>query len=356
MVKSTGMPVAGRDYPQDAVQLRAWFSRDEDCLDYLDWLRWPAGFVCPFCNSTNAGWEKRQRYRCRGCRRQVSVTAGTIFHRSRIPLTLWFEVAWLMTTGKSGVSAAHVHRILPIGSYQSAWTMLTKFRHVMTPSNSAPLSGRVEIDETFLGGPKPGVTGRGALGKSLVAGAIEVTDSGWGRARLAVLQDASAASLRDFVTSNVATGSTVVTDAWSSYPAALAAGYDHKRLNVSASGKPAHESLPAVHRLFALVKRFIEGTYHGSGRVEHLPQYLDEFVFRFNRRHSRHRGLLFFRLLQRSVAAQPVSYRELVKRSQHKREPSQGVTGPRKQPGSFETAPVYRPWRNSSGPDNTLGT
>lgn len=171
------MPVAGRDYPTDTAGFRAWFARDEDCLDYLDWLRWPDGFVCPSCGSTTAGWEKAQRYRCHGCRRQVSVTAGTIFHRSRIPLTSWFEVAWLMTVSKSGVSAAHVHRVLPIGSYQTAWTMLAKLRHVMSSSGSALLSGTVEIDETVSGGPRPGVTGRGALGKTLVAGAIEITDS-----------------------------------------------------------------------------------------------------------------------------------------------------------------------------------
>ena len=120
--------------------------------------------------------------------------------------------------------------------------------------------------------------------KTLVAGAIEVNEHGWGRARLAVIADASAGSLKAFIRANIEAGSTVVSDGWSAYPAALE-GYAHERLNVSASGSPAHRSLPAVHRLFVSVKRLLDGTYQGSGTVGHLPEYLDEFVFRFNRRH-----------------------------------------------------------------------
>lgn len=216
-----------------------------------------------------------------------------------------------------------------------------------------PLSGRVEVDETFFGGPRPGVAGRGALSKTLVAGAIEITDSRWGRARMAVIKDASAANLCEFITANVAPGSTVVTDAWSSYPSALV-GYRHDQLNVSKSGKPAHESLPAVHRLFALVKRFVEGTYQGSGGAEHLQEYLDEFIFRFNRRGSRYRGLVFLRLLQRAVGTGPVSYRDLVLVGRPMTVPAKGVAGPRAQPGSLEVVPVDRPWRART--DRSLGT
>lgn len=343
MVEPTG-PVAGRDYPADLAQLRAWFPSDDACLDYLDWLRWPDGFCCPHCGSTAAGREASGRYGCHGCRKQVSVTSGTVFHKTRTPLTVWFEVVWLVTAGKSGVSAAHLHRVLPISSYQTAWTMLGKLRHVMSTTESAPLTGRVEVDETFIGGPKPGMRGRGALGKVLVAGAIEITESGWGRARLALIEDASAATLKTFVRANVAADSTVVTDGWRSYRSALD-GYTHVPLNVAASGRPAHESLPAVHRLFALVKRTLEGTYQGAGTSEHLPEYLDEFVFRFNRRHSRHRGLVFMRLLQRAVTRGPVTYRSLVHVPRAKPVRPSGVTGPRSQPGSLETEPASRPWR-----------
>ena len=351
MDKPTGAPIAGRDYPSDIAKVRSWFPTDAACLDYLDWLRWPGGFICPHCASAEAGREATGRYRCRKCDKQVSVTAGTIFHRTRTPLTVWFEATWLMTAPKMGVSASHVHRVLPVSSYQTAWTMLTKLRQVMSTTDSQPLTGRVEIDETFFGGPRPGVAGRGAAGKTLVAGAIEIDDHGWGRARLAVINDASAKSLRAFITDNVAPGATVVSDAWRSYPPALG-GYEHVPVNVSASGKPAHEVLPAVHRLFAQVKRMVEGTYQGSGSVGHLQEYLDEFVFRFNRRHSRHRGLVFMRLLQRAVAAAPVGYRDLVRASRVKEKRPPGVVGPRRRPGSLEVVPEKRPWRAAEDRDS----
>lgn len=349
MAQSTGAtqpasPIAGRDYPTDVAQMRAWFRTDAACLDYLDWLRWPTGFICPHCHADTAGRDTADRYRCHGCRRRVSVTSGTIFDKTRIPLTVWFETIWLVTVSKMGVSAAHLHRVLPISSYQTAWTMLAKLRQVMSPMGSAPLTGRVEVDETFLGGPRAGTVGRGALGKTLVAGAIEITDRGWGRARLAVIPDASAPTLRSFAHQTIAAGSTVITDGWRSYPPALDQ-YAHLPINISATRRPAHESLPAVHRLFALVKRSLEGTYQGAGSVEHLPEYLDEFVFRFNRRRSRHRGLVFYRLLQRAVVRQPVAYNDLVRVPRPKMIPSKGVPGPRSQPRSLELGTETRPWR-----------
>ncbi|WP_190264161.1 MULTISPECIES: IS1595 family transposase [Glutamicibacter] len=339
-------PIAGRDYPVDLAQLRAWFPTDEACLDYLDWLRWPEGFMCPHCGAVKVGREASGRYRCHGCRKQVSVTSGTIFHKTRIPLTVWFEAVWLVTSGKTGVSSTLLHRVLPISTYQTAWTMLAKLRSVMGTAESEPLSGRVEIDETFIGGHRTGVGGRGSAGKTLVAGAIEVTDHGWGRARLAVIPDASAASLGAFARTNVAAGATIATDGWRSYPSALK-GYVHEPFNVSTSGRPAHESLPAVHRLFAQVKRMLDGTYQGGGSSDHLQEYLDEFVFRFNRRHSRHRGLVFMRLLQRAVDGQPVTFRSLVRTPVPKAVRPTGVTGPRSQPGTLDVEPEDHPWRNN---------
>lgn len=341
-----GEPAPSRDYPTGLAQLRAWFSTDEACLDYADWLRWPQGFLCPHpdCQGSSAGIDKAGRYRCHGCRRQITVTSGTIFHRSRIPLTVWFEAAWLLTTNKAGVSAAYLHQVLPISSYQSAWTMLAKLRSVMGTTGSRKLSGTVEVDEMFIGGPRAGVRGRGAADKTLVAGAIEITEYGWGRARLAIIDDATAPTLKSFIQANIEPGSTVITDGLSSYPSALT-GYDHQPVNVAASGRPAHELLPAVHRLFAQAKRMIEGTYQGSGSVGHRGEYLDEFIFRFNRRTSTHRGMVFYRLLQRAVAAEPVTYKDLVRDSKPKSLPPKGVPGPRAQPGSLEQVPLDRPWR-----------
>lgn len=338
--------IPGRDYPSDLAELRAWFADDAACVDYLEWLRWPGGVRCPRCAAATVHRQAGGRFRCHGCWHTFSLTSGTIFDKTRTPLTVWFEAAWLMTADKGGVSASHLHRVLPINSYQTAWAMLAKYRQVMTSSESAVLTGRVEVDESFFGGHRPGIRGRGALGKTLVAGAIEITSHGWGRARLAVIDDASTASLRSFITANIAPGSTIVSDGLPSYPGALD-GYSHEPINVSASGKHAHEVLPAVHRIFSLAKRTIEGTYQGSTGAGHLQEYLDEFVFRFNRRTSGHRGLVFMRLLERAVAGDPVTYRELVHEPKPKPVRPHGVHGPRSAPGSLDTGRAGRPWRSA---------
>lgn len=268
------------------------------------------------------------------------MTVGTVFEKTRIPLTVWFEAAWLMTTNKGGISAAYLHRVLPIASYPTAWTMLAKLRQAMSQAGGTLLTGRVEVDETFIGGPRPGAPGRGAAGKTLVAGAIEIDADGWGRARLKIIPDASMASLRDFVTATIAVGTTVVSDGWPSYPGALK-GYVHEPVNVSASGRPAHEALPAVHRVFALVKRMIEGTYQGSGSAGHLQEYLDEFVFRFNRRRSKSRGLVFMRLLQRAVGQEATTFRDLVRDSKPKPMAPSGKPGQHagREPSTLPSSP-----------------
>lgn len=335
----------GRDYPSDLAELRARFADDAECGDYLEWLRWLEGVRCLRCTAATVLTRTGGRFRCRECWHTFSLISGTIFENTRIPLMVWFEAAWLMTADKGGVSAAHLHRVLPINSYQTAWTMLAKFRHVMSSSESAPLSGRVEVDESFFGGHRPGVRGRGALGKMLVAGAIEITGHGWGRARLSVIDDALTAWLRAFVTTNIAAGATIVSDGLPSYPGALS-GYEHEPINVSASGKHAHEVLPAVHRIFSLAEHTVEGTYQGSAGAGHLQEYLDEFVFRFNRRTSGHRGLVFMRLLERAIAGRPVTYRELVHESKPKPVRPRGVHSPRSAPGSLDTGTADRPWRS----------
>lgn len=207
------------------------------------------------------GWRlKDARWKCAGCDRKVSATAGTIFDKTRTPLTVWFATAWRMVGDKVGVSATQIQREMELGSYQTAWAMLHRYRSVMVRPGRDRLRGDVEVDESFLGGPKPGMPGRGALGKVLFAGAVERDDIGFGRARLAVIADASATSLAAFLADTVEAGSSVITDGWASYPAATRGLYDHHGTSVSASGLQAHEVLPAVHRVFSLVKRWIGGT------------------------------------------------------------------------------------------------
>ena len=349
MDEPTGGPIAGLHYPSDLAQLRAWFPTDTACLDYLDWLRWPQGFTCPNCGGSASGVDAVGRYRCRGCRRQVSVISHTIFHKTRTPMSVWFEAVWDVVAPKTGVSAAHLYRVLPIHSYQTAWTMLAKIRQVMAQAEARPLSGRVEVDEAFFGGPRPGARGRGANGKTMVAGAVELPERGFGRARMCVIPDARTDTLKQFITTHVAPGAQVITDGLNSYPGALE-GYSHQPVNIAASGRAAHESLPAVHRVFSQAQRMIEGTYQGAGSSEHLQEYLDEYVFRFNRRSSRHRGLLFLRLLQRAVATRPVIYKDLIRLPTPKPSPPTGVPGPHRKPGSLNITPTYHPWRDAPTP------
>ena len=222
------------------------------------------------------GWRAAdRRWRCAGCDRRVSATAGTIFHKTRTPLTVWFAAAWQMTSGKIGISATQLQRGMGLGSYQTAWAMLHRYRSVMVRPGRDRLSGDVEVDESFLGGPEPGVPGRGALGKVQFAAAVELAGPrGFGRARLAIIQDASAPSLRTFLLENVEPGGRVITDGWLSYPAATHEVYEHEPTTVSASGQEAHELLPAVHTVFSLVKRWVMGTLQGSVSPEHLQAVL----------------------------------------------------------------------------------
>ena len=213
---------AGADYPRNYAELRAWFPDDAACLDYLEWLRWPEGFVCPRCG-TPGHWRMGDgRFWCARCKQRISVTAGTIFHATRTPLTVWFAAAWYVTTAKNGVSAKTLHRVLGFGSYQTAWTMLHRFRTAMVRPGRDRLTGTVEVDETFVGGIRPGKRGRGAEGKTLVAAAVELlSPKGFGRCRLHVIPNAQAPTLRLFLLDYVMPGSVVVTDGLSPYPAAI---------------------------------------------------------------------------------------------------------------------------------------
>ncbi len=302
-------PVAGRDYPDSYAELLAWFSEDEACLDYLDWLRWPAGWRCPKC-ACERGWRLASgRRQCAACGRQSSVTAGTIFHRTRTPLTVWFAAAWQLTSQKHGISALGLQRVLGLGSYQTAWAMLHRYRQAMVRPGRERLAGQVEVDETYIGGEEPGRHGRRTTKKAIVAIAVEVRKPrGFGRIRLRRVTDVSAASLVPFVCEVIEPGAIVMTDGWQSYNAIVDHGYRREKTIIAANGDPAHVSMPAVHRVASLLKRWLLGTHQGAVGTEHLDAYLNEFTFRFNRRASRRRGLLFHRLLEQAVVTGPVTW------------------------------------------------
>ena len=214
---SRDSPRAGVDYPGSYAALRAWFPTDAACLDYLDWLRWPDGFRCPLCRGTKAWKLPDGRWSCGVCGRRVSATAGTIFHGTRTPLTVWFAAAWLMVSQKQGISALGLKRTLGIGSEQTAWAMLHRFRTAMVRPGRDRLRGFVEADETFLGGPEPGVRGRGAQGKVMVEVAVERDGRALGRCRLQVIEDVAGSTLREFMLAHVEPGSVVITDGLASY-------------------------------------------------------------------------------------------------------------------------------------------
>jgi len=339
----------GRDFPRNYAELVAWFSDEDACLDYLSWLRWPGGLVCPRCGACCGNRLQDGRFWCRPCRRHVSVTSGTIFHRTRAPLTVWFAVAWYMTSSKSGVAALTMHRVLGFGSYQTAWAMLHRYRTAMVRPGRDRLSGVVEVDETYFGGVKPGKRGRGAAGKVLVAVAVELHEpKGFGRCRLRVIPDATANSLGLFLRGAVEPGSTVVTDAWKSYPPALGSDYHHRPVNVARSGTKANVLLPGVHRVASLAKRWLLGTHQGAVEGDHLQAYLDEFAFRFNRRRSEFRGLLFRRLLEQAVQTGPVTYESLVVNPAPKSGPPRPPGGSRSRAMPITATPATGryPWRS----------
>jgi len=297
------------DYPKTISEFEKRFASEEACRQYLYQLRWPEGFRCPRCDSDEAWSTKRGLYRCKECDFQLSITAGTIFQDTRKPLLQWFRAMWYVTNQKPGVSALGLQRFLGLGGYHTAWTWLHKLRRAMVRPGRDRLRGLVEVDETYIGGEHSGKRGRGAEGKELVVIAVEDKDEALGRIRMCLVADGSAASLTQAVQECVEPGSTIRTDGWRGYNRLEAEGYVHKV--VRGESAVGDSLLPLAHRVASLLKRWILGTHQGAIRPSHLAYYLDEFTFRFNRRTSRSRGKLFYRLVQQAVAIRPVTEKEI---------------------------------------------
>ena len=299
----------GHPYPHTFEEFLDWFRTEEDCASYLEWIRWNDGFVCPRCGGRQAWRIRRKALReCRTCGHQSSVRAGTVFEDTRKPLRLWFHVIWLMMSQKTGMCARNFFETFGFGSYQTSWGWLQKLRSVMVRPGRDPLEGRVEVDETYIGGAKEGKRGRGAAGKTLVLVAVE-GESGkrLGRVRFRMAEDATGESIKPFVADYVGKGATIVTDGLKSYDMLDGMGYIHEKhvQNPADKSLPVESRLEHVHLVVSLVKRWLAGTHQGAVTPEHLAGYLDEFAFRFNRRKATHRGLLFYRLLQQAVLTRP---------------------------------------------------
>jgi transposase-like protein/predicted RNA-binding Zn-ribbon protein involved in translation (DUF1610 family) len=299
-------------YPRTCEEFLDWFSVEADCAAYLEWIRWPTGFVCPECGGTKAWRTERGLWHCQACRRQSSVTAGTVFEDSRKPLRLWFHVMWLMMAQKTGLSAKNLCDTYGFGSYQTAWGWLQKFRSVMICRGRERLVGRVEVDEAYVGGQKEGARGRGAEGKILVLVAVEGdSKEKLGRVRFRCVEAIDQKTVAAFVRDYGEPGTKVVTDGLPVYANLTAAGFHHRPHIVTTGGDAARQQLDHVHLVLSLLKRWLGGTHQGAVAPLHLQAYLDEFSFRFNRRLSRYRGNLFYRLMQQAVTTRPPAVKAL---------------------------------------------
>ena len=299
------------DYPKTLIELEQRFSTEETCREYLFQLRWPEGFRCPVCNHGDTWKLKEGLFKCTSCTHKTSVIAGTLFEGTRKPLVLWFRAIWWITSQKNGASALGLQHILGLGNYKTAWMWLHKLRRAMVRPGQDRISGTVQVDETYIGGEKPGKRGRGAEGKALVLIAAQEDGKITGRIRLKQIEDASAESLGMAIQGMVKPGTLVKTDGWKGYNGLESLGYRHQIVRKTAN--VGDNLLPLCHRKASLIKRWLNGTHQGAVSHEHLGYYLDEYTFRFNRRTSRYRGKLFYRLLQNAVILDAVPYKDITK-------------------------------------------
>jgi transposase-like protein len=277
-------------FPKTLRQFQADFATEEACQQYLAACRWPDGFVCPRCGHGKAYELVNQRlHQCVKCRHQVSLTSGTALHRTKTPLTHWFWAAYLMTTDKRGLSALLLQRQLGISRYETAWMMLHKLRRAMVSATRERLHGEVEVDDTWIGGEQAGLRGSRQLKNrraALVLVAVEKRGKASGRARMSVIRDFKAATIIPVLTQNVAPGSTIYTDGLKSFGGLAEAGFKHvTRIQPIRSElrKGAKSAVPLADRAIGNLQQWLIGTHHGVSKAQ-LQVYLDEFVFRHNRR------------------------------------------------------------------------
>lgn len=303
-----------KEYPMTFDEFIARFLTEDQCREYLYNLRFPNGFICPKCCGGKSWKVGDTLYECSTCGHQTSITAGTIFQDTRKSLRTWFIAIWWITTQKNGASAQGLQQVLGLKSYQTAWTWLHKIRTAMVNPNRSKLSGTVEVDETLVGGVSEGKRGRGAENKVLVIVAAELDGKKVGRCRMSIIPDASSASIHPFITENIEEGSTLITDGWRGYNGIEKYGYV-RDISIQAYETDDESLLPHIHTIVSLLKRWLLGTHQGRVEEKHLQAYLDEYVFRFNRRKSAQRGLLFYRLLESAMKTEATTYRNLTNRN-----------------------------------------
>lgn len=254
-------PISSIDYPATFLEFQDWFSTDEKCLDYLSKLRWPDGFVCPKCGGMNAWRTSESLWMCTSCSRRTSVTAGTIFDRTRTPMRTWFAAIWFVTSQKNGVSALGLQRVLGLKSYETTWVWMHKFRRAMVVLQRGLLSGTVEVDETYVGGISRGKSGRSTDKVPVMVAAESLGKNRIGPIRLEPTPKKSLA-LVSFAQRVVEPGSLIKTDGAQELRRLSRLGFEHQYFTQLGSSSPAHIDLPAVHRVASLLKRWMIGTMH----------------------------------------------------------------------------------------------
>jgi transposase-like protein len=297
---------------QSLAKFEQRFATEGACRAYLARLRWPTGFCCPQCTTSGSWTTTRCLLMCRRCGYQASVTAGTIFHRTRLPLQDWFRAMWWMTDKEHRLSALGLQRLLGFGSYRTAWLWLQKLRRALVLPAWDRLGGQVEVDEVHMGHVEAGGGRRYLESKARVAIAAQIDGKGIGHIRLRRISTASPSQLVTFVKHVVKPGSIVITDGWKAYVGLKQEGFKHRPRLINASGKTASALLPRVHRVASLLKRWLLSTHQSTLSREQLDSYLDEFTFRFNRRTSRDRWKLFYRLVSQAVAVEPIPYSRMM--------------------------------------------
>ena len=298
------------EYPRDQLEFEDWFRTETECMDFFRKIRWPKGFLCRRCGNDEAWQQTRGRFTCKACQFQNSLLAGTMFAGSRLKLRLWYRAIWWVLNQKHGTSAAGLQKGLGIKSYKTAWLLLHKIRSAMIDPKRSKLSGNIEMDEAWVGGKKHGPEYKGGKGNPIVVVAIEFQEKRLGRLRMEHVETNSTDVLSRFAARNIETGSHVFTDEWYGYRNLATLGYSLSQTKSSTAAD--NNVLPRVHLVIALMKTWLQGTHHGRVERKHLQAYLDEFVFRFNRRNSASRGLLFKRLLENAIYSSGPTYSKLV--------------------------------------------
>jgi len=302
-------------FPRNLREFQRQFATEAACQDYLAACRWPDGFVCPRCGHRRAyRLPAHRRWQCVACRTQVSLTAGTVLHNTKTPLTIWFWAAYLAVTDKRGISALLLQRQLGLRRYETAWMLLHKLRRAMVNAARERLHGEVEIDDTWVGGPQAGIRGSRQLkGRkaAIVLVAVEKRGAASNRLRMAVIPDFKQTTILAFVQQHIAPASTIYTDALKSYGGFEAAGMRHvprKQPSRSALRRGVPSVVPLADRAIGNLQQWLTGTYHGVSKGQ-LPVYLDEFVFRHNRRRTPMAA--FQTLLGLGSGRAPTSYRQI---------------------------------------------